>query len=128
MFSLICKNPNCSALARSGRGRSLTYMSEIAFQLCECCWIQHPHHPAESIDNEAIDAINIGIPFVLACAGCDMSIDQQHEALLSGWKNITPDLAGLSWNFIGSCPECFARDQAEEEAYQATQPQPGMLF
>jgi len=132
MLSLICKNPNCSAIARTGRGRSLTYMSEIAFQLCECCWIQHPHHPEANIDKAAIEAINTGTPFTLACADCDAFIDQQHKALLLGWMGITTDLDGFSWNFIGHCPECYAKTLAEDEAYQAKQVQleqsRGLLF
>lgn len=127
MKSLQCKSPNCSGLAYFGHGRRLTYMAEIAFGLCEQCWMRNPINPSNDISNEAIDAINADPHFALTCTRCDATINQQHEALLSGWKNITYD-DGPSWNFIGDCPVCHAKNAAEEEAFLNTAIQPGMLF
>lgn len=45
-------------------------------------------------------------PFSLACSQCDVDGPAQYkEALAEGWLEIAPD-DGLSWNFLGLCPDC----------------------
>ena len=46
-------------------------------------------------------------PFSLACVNCDMGegIPSQLEAEQSGWRDIALDLNGLSWNYLGVCPD-----------------------
>lgn len=47
-------------------------------------------------------------PFVLSCVGCDAGdgIDSKKQALKAGWTGIQPDPGGLSWTWLGECPEC----------------------
>lgn len=47
-----------------------------------------------------------GIPFSLSCCSCDCdSPDSLEEALAAGWTEIQFDPGGLSWNFLGYCPD-----------------------
>ena len=46
------------------------------------------------------------VPFVLACALCDVdSPDTFEEAIQQGWVDIQFD-DGRSWNYLGICPTC----------------------
>lgn len=47
------------------------------------------------------------IPFSLTCTNCDAgsAIGSIRQAKLIGWRGILRD-DGLSWNFLGYCPEC----------------------
>ncbi len=53
--------------------------------------------------------IEDGVPFSLSCFECDAGdgvtglIDAQHQ----GWTDLQYD-DGMSWNFLGMCPECGA--------------------
>lgn len=98
---LCCLNPKCSAIPIYRQPRRLTNMAELSYGLCEQCL-----NPFGRIDESAMEAIQLDVPFSLTCAHCDAFIDTPHEALLAGWQGITADLEGLSWNFIGDCPEC----------------------
>ena len=95
-----CLNPKCSAIPIYRQPRRLVSMAELAYGLCEQCL-----NPLSRIDDSAIEAIQAEVPFSLTCTQCDASADTPHEALLTGWKGITADLDGLSWNFLGECPE-----------------------
>ena len=48
------------------------------------------------------------LPFVLSCYLCDDGdgIWSEREAGRLGWQDIESDPGGLSYNFIGICPEC----------------------
>jgi hypothetical protein len=47
-----------------------------------------------------------GVPFSLACCMCDCdSPDTLEEAMAAGWTDIQFDPQGLSWNYLGSCPD-----------------------
>ena len=46
------------------------------------------------------------VPFSLSCVVCDCdSPDSWFEAMFKGWTEIEYDPDGLSWNFLGYCPE-----------------------
>jgi hypothetical protein len=48
-----------------------------------------------------------GVPFVMQCSECDMDAPPSWEsAVLAGWTEIEADLNGMTWNFLGMCPEC----------------------
>jgi hypothetical protein len=54
-----------------------------------------------------------GLPFSLACVGCEAgemacAPPTPAAARADGWKAIDVDREGLSWNYIGWCPECWA--------------------
>ena len=108
--------------------RQLVSMAQIAYGLCEFCC-----NPLGKIDDGAMDALLQQKPFSLTCLNCDAQCDEPHEALLSGWRNITDD-DGPSWNFLGFCPVCapecaFLEHElaAEIEALNIEHKQ-GMLF
>ena len=46
--------------------------------------------------------------FSLTCVSCDAGEEIQNhvEASRLGWKEITPDPNGLSWNHVCVCPDC----------------------
>ncbi len=48
------------------------------------------------------------VPLSLMCYVCDAGteIDTLEKAGKAGWRGIAYDPDGLSWNFIGHCPEC----------------------
>lgn len=48
------------------------------------------------------------LPFVLTCYGCDAGgeIESEVQAVLLGWSNIQYEPLGLSWTYLGNCPEC----------------------
>jgi hypothetical protein len=64
-------------------------------------------------------ALSIGVAFVLTCGRCgdDCERETYAEAIAGGWTEIEPDLEGVSWNFLGHCPEC-----------SSPRPAPGRLF
>jgi len=48
-------------------------------------------------------------PFTLICDGsCDggMEFETPEAALAAGWTEIVYDPDGLSWNYLGTCPNC----------------------
>ena len=51
------------------------------------------------------------VPFSLMCACCvclcdtGMGIDSREEAEALGWTDIEYN-DGISWNYLGTCPEC----------------------
>lgn len=48
----------------------------------------------------------IDLPFSLSCMVCDCdSPDSYAQAVLRGWTEIIVDRTGLSWNFLGFCPD-----------------------
>jgi hypothetical protein len=48
----------------------------------------------------------LGLPFSLACEACDRdSPESWCEAVVKGWTEICADSDGLSWNYIGLCPD-----------------------
>jgi len=52
------------------------------------------------------------IPETIACAHCDVdSPPSLSAALEEGWIDLCCD-DGPGWNYIGVCPECFARENA----------------
>lgn len=50
--------------------------------------------------------------FSLSCHGCDAGdgVGTMVDAVVAGWLGITYDPDGLSWNFIGTCPDCSEED------------------
>jgi hypothetical protein len=57
-------------------------------------------------------AFDAGLPFSLACAGCEAGEVVGHpvtpaDAIAAGWHAIDVDREGLSWNYLGWCPECW---------------------
>ncbi len=40
-----------------------------------------------------------------ACANCDAAADGALNALVSDWRDVTPDPEGFGWNYLGACPE-----------------------
>jgi hypothetical protein len=46
-------------------------------------------------------------PFTLQCVECDagMDIESPEQAIADGWTEIEEDFDGLSWNYLGRCPE-----------------------
>src|SRR5437016_3514394 len=49
------------------------------------------------------------VPFALACSHIDSALSRA-EAIADGWTGIDEDLQGLSWNFLGLCPDCAKAD------------------
>lgn len=47
------------------------------------------------------------------CFRCDAGADSVAEAVAAGWVGVEPDLEGMSWNYLGLCPECQADEAAE---------------
>ena len=56
------------------------------------------------------------LPESVSCESCDNSADSLQQALRNGWTDLAMDESGLSWNFLGRCPECLDADRAELEA------------
>lgn len=52
----------------------------------------------------------------ISCVGCDAQEDGLCRALVLGWQDIQYDESGLSWNFQGTCPTCYAEQTAEARA------------
>ncbi len=48
------------------------------------------------------------------CYHCDATFDSLAEALRRGWRDLQQDVKGLSWNYLGCCPDCPS-DDAEHE-------------
>ncbi len=48
------------------------------------------------------------------CYHCDAMFDSLAEALRQGWRDLTQDPTGLSWNYLGYCPDCQSEDAAQE--------------
>ncbi len=46
-------------------------------------------------------------PFSLQCVECDagLDIESPEEAIAAGWTEIEEDFEGISWNYLGCCPE-----------------------
>lgn len=47
--------------------------------------------------------------FSLVCYSCSAGEDVKtiEEARSAGWKDIVEDFEGLSWNYVGICPDCL---------------------
>jgi len=60
------------------------------------------------------------VHFSLRCCGCDAGDDvgSRLDAETKGWTDIVFD-DGLSWNFLGMCPDCL-REEAERNHAAAT--------
>ena len=61
--------------------------------------------------------------FSLTCVCCDAGegIQNHAEASRLGWKEITPDPSGLSWNHVGVCPDCAPRWFGPEQSEGGTE-------
>jgi hypothetical protein len=58
------------------------------------------------------------LPFVISCAKCDVdSPDSYEQANALGWQDIQPDETGWSWNFLGMCPCCVAKEQEQAKLF-----------
>lgn len=66
---------------------------------CGTLWITSP------------EEMPLGVPFV-ACCACGMDCDQMawEAAILAGWSDFCYDPDGMSWNFVGHCPDCTAEN------------------
>ena len=55
-------------------------------------------------------------PFSLSCSNCDagMDIETPEQAVLQGWYGIYED-DGMSWNYLGTCPQCLAQERRDTE-------------
>jgi len=43
----------------------------------------------------------------LTCGGCgNDGPETLQDAVVEGWTRLVPDPAGLSWNYVGECPDC----------------------
>lgn len=42
----------------------------------------------------------------VTCGHCDASADSLAEAVQAGFTRLQPDPDGLSWNYLGECPDC----------------------
>ena len=42
----------------------------------------------------------------ITCVECDAQTDGILAAYAAGWKGVTADPEGCSWNFLGTCPDC----------------------
>jgi hypothetical protein len=52
-------------------------------------------------------------PFSLICSSCDMDGPATYDqAKAEGWREIDFDETGLSWNFLGDCPDCVREEAA----------------
>ena len=51
----------------------------------------------------------IQLPFSLCCQYCDAGSNTltEQQAIGEGWIEIEADPGGLSWNFLGVCPDCI---------------------
>lgn len=63
--------------------------------------------------------------FSLCCLLCDdgLQYDCELEAIAAGWREIEADPEGLSWTYLGVCPECGVQwfdDDLSRELLQAT--------
>jgi len=58
--------------------------------------------------------------FSLICLNCDAGMDvrSRQKAEECGWHYITED-DGLSWNFLGVCPDCWAKEWGDSEPADA---------
>lgn len=56
---------------------------------------------------EITNSKQVTMPFALSCWNCGATDDTTPEdAIGNGWSAITEDEDGLSWNYVGTCPEC----------------------
>ena len=42
----------------------------------------------------------------VTCAHCDEQVDSLAQAVRHGFTRLQPDPDGLSWNYVGECPDC----------------------
>lgn len=56
------------------------------------------------------------VPESISCDDCDASCDSLQQALHEGWIDLNEDLTGMTWNYLGHCPDCQKAD--EEEFYR----------
>ena len=54
------------------------------------------------------------LPLSLSCATCDVDSPDSYElANAEGWQDIQSDETEFSWNFLGCCPACVAKEQEQ---------------
>ena len=59
------------------------------------------------------------------CMACSLAFDTVREARKEKWKDIDEDPEGISWNWVGYCPECWKEYNAHPKKRVARQ---GELF
>lgn len=66
---------------------------------CERC-------PSMSGDRDV--AVCSECTFSLMCSECDAGMDvvSYEQAMLRGWSDMMPDDHGMSWTWLGTCPDC----------------------
>ena len=50
--------------------------------------------------------VELALRCILCDAGDDPLLNSVDAALILGWTDIVCDHDGLSWNHLGTCPEC----------------------
>lgn len=84
----------------------------------------------EAADEQTDSGDGQPLPFSLSCNHCSAGdgIDSIEQATALGWSSIEEDADGMSWDYLGLCPECL-KEQREEEladspaAEQNTEPE-----
>ena len=78
----------------------------------ECGKCSHPE--SHFCSPECRDEWAKTMAFVLECSGCygaGENYTSKEQAVADGWTDIEDDPEGWTWNQIGLCPECKARDE-----------------
>ena len=63
-------------------------------------------------DNAERLASHPGLNFSLSCTTCDAGteVKTRGEAEAAGWSQLLCDPGGISWTWLGLCPECGTLD------------------
>lgn len=61
------------------------------------------------------------VPESVTCMTCDAQADSIAEATAEGWTDIERH-DGLSWNYLGTCPDCVRAEYEERERLQCNDP------
>ncbi len=91
---------------------------------CSQCNLKSSRNGSHFCSRKCRDDYVKTMPFTLTCdggakldRGCDADegdLNTEAEALAAGWRDISPDPEGVSWNYLGTCPACAA--DADEPA------------
>lgn len=67
-----------------------------------------PKLPPDRYEVKTLADLPLDLPFSLSCRHCDIDPPGSSftSAVLGGWTNIEVDRRGMSWNFLGCCPDC----------------------
>lgn len=98
------KCPRCNAKMRPSTGDRIYNCEGCLTTICTYC--DHPTGELVSACGVCYLVEMLSIPFSLTCHHCDDETCpvSPKQALAAGWKDLTPDLYGAAWNFLGDCP------------------------